>query len=158
MIILLQIYGKQTCCQHCRLQTSYERVRLYYLSSSTKMVFEKICTEEKLESLTQILYLYSKQQRTMILRWLKYGVSAHRIFNKTPVYYTQILAINYNANTTHKRHYKNFGHKPEKEPPLSKRWYSLLIVLAILPFIDYKWQVKQFYSIQIFNIARPLLG
>lgn len=39
----------------------------------------------------------------------------------------------------HKRNYKNFGHKPEKETTLSKVYYSVLLIMFIIPTLNYKW-------------------
>lgn len=41
------------------------------------------------------------------------------------------------------RHYKNFGHKDEKESTKTKIWYSVLVVLAAIPLIDFRWLVPK---------------
>lgn len=51
-----------------------------------------------------------------------------------------ILALKVEQNYhNHKRNYKNFGHKPDKEPTFSKLYYTFIALMFILPSVNYKW-------------------
>ncbi|CAH1963751.1 unnamed protein product [Acanthoscelides obtectus] len=50
-------------------------------------------------------------------------------------------------NNEQKRYYKNFGHKADKAPMVSKIWFTLLTVLFIAPTINYKW-IKDCLSVR----------
>nr|CAH7715673.1 unnamed protein product [Callosobruchus chinensis] len=59
-----------------------------------------------------------------------------------PVVKNRPMYICLNSHTydyKQKRYYKNFGHKDEKEPTVSKMWYTLLGVLFVLPAFNYEW-------------------
>ncbi|XP_018578202.1 calcium uptake protein 1 homolog, mitochondrial isoform X3 [Anoplophora glabripennis] len=81
------------------------------------------------------------------LKITRLGIIGTRYYSSTLKNVPSVLALKVQSNYDHKRSYKNFGHKPEKEPLVSKLWYSFLLVMFILPSINYKW-VKQLISVK----------
>lgn len=60
---------------------------------------------------------------------------------------TAIISSNYRYNNINqKRFYKNFGHKPKKEPLISRIWYCFMAVIFFSPLIDFKWYVQKYVS------------
>ena len=41
-----------------------------------------------------------------------------------------------------KRHYKNFGHKPDKVALFTKIWYSAIFAGLLFSVVDYRWYVE----------------
>lgn len=80
----------------------------------------------------------------MFLKTLKLGVIASRLYTYRISHFRPLLTLQYNQNYNYKyyeqkRNYKNFGHKPDPAPRHTKYWYSVLVVLFILPWFDYNW-------------------
>ncbi|CAG9854723.1 unnamed protein product [Phyllotreta striolata] len=65
----------------------------------------------------------------------------HRFHNKLI-----IVPIN-DFKYDQKRYYKDFGHKREKEPMASKLWYSFLLIMFIIPVVDWDW-VRKVWSVK----------
>ncbi|XP_031343419.1 calcium uptake protein 1 homolog, mitochondrial isoform X2 [Photinus pyralis] len=77
----------------------------------------------------------------MFLHTLKYGIACARILPSRVVYNRPVLILQCQNSRYYEssRNYKNFGHKEEKVPKFSKYYHSALVILFILPCINYKW-------------------
>ncbi|KAJ8955566.1 hypothetical protein NQ318_001396 [Aromia moschata] len=74
------------------------------------------------------------------LRIIRVGLIGTRYYSTAFRNTPRVLPLKFTQyNYDNKRHYKNFGHKPDKDPTITKVWCSFLLVMFILPFIDYKW-------------------
>lgn len=84
----------------------------------------------------------------MFLRTLRYGsIVSRRLLSSKLSYNRPLLILQYQNNGYYesKRNYKNFGHKYEKVPTFTKYWYSTLVILFILPWINYKWFASKIF-------------
>lgn len=85
----------------------------------------------------------------MFSRVVRFGVRANNLYSppnycflKTTNYFKLNPVIHNDTNLTiQNRSYKNFGHKPPKVSRFTKVWYSFILVMLILPTIDYRWYV-----------------
>ncbi|KAF5299378.1 hypothetical protein FQR65_LT09419 [Abscondita terminalis] len=70
------------------------------------------------------------------------GLAVFRLrFAKIPKYsYCRPLLTNLQiSHNSDKRDYKNFGHKYEPAPTFTKVWYTVLLILFIVPWVDWRW-------------------
>ncbi|RZC31786.1 calcium uptake protein 1 -like, mitochondrial [Asbolus verrucosus] len=82
----------------------------------------------------------------MFTRIVQLGVRANRLYIHPAKYLKPAPILQCKINDTgQKRHYKNFGHKPEKTPLLTKFWYSFILICIIIPTIDYRWVRRNFF-------------
>lgn len=61
-----------------------------------------------------------------------------RLYANKYTYSPAILTFQPNTNNHQWRTHKNFGHKQEKTPLVSKIWYTFLIVAIIAGNLNYK--------------------
>ncbi|KAJ8920697.1 hypothetical protein NQ315_004836 [Exocentrus adspersus] len=74
------------------------------------------------------------------LKIIRLGIIGTR-YHATTYSFTpsSVLILKYKQNQDSRRNYKNFGHKSEKEPRVSKLYFSILGVMFLIPCFDYKW-------------------
>lgn len=78
----------------------------------------------------------------MFLRLLKASININRAYSTKLIPHRAIVNSHqifvYNSSEQ-RRYYKNFGHKPLKEPWITRLWYGVLITAFIGSVLDYKW-------------------
>lgn len=75
----------------------------------------------------------------MLARFVKLSAQINVYRSVTKLHPVSTVSV---LNNTHQRRdYKNFGHKPEPVPKITRYWYTFLLLGFILPTINYKWYV-----------------
>lgn len=78
----------------------------------------------------------------MMLSVIKLATSVNRLHSTKLLHHRTLPAIqyiNYEHHKNQQRSYKNFGHKAESSPLISKVWYTVLGTGFVLAILDYKW-------------------
>ncbi|XP_060517895.1 calcium uptake protein 1 homolog, mitochondrial isoform X3 [Cylas formicarius] len=79
------------------------------------------------------------------LRFIKCTTRTNGYLYQTVV--RNVPSLTSKTNQEQRRHYKNFGHKEEPTPTLSKLWYSFLGIVFTASLIDYRW-VSRYFSVK----------
>lgn len=77
-----------------------------------------------------------------MLSLVRLAASVNRLHSTKLLHHRTLPAIhnvNYEQHKHQQRSYKNFGHKAETSPLISKVWYTVLGIGFIIPLLDYKW-------------------
>lgn len=82
--------------------------------------------------------LLRNTERLKTVNGLRYSsILSYPSRNKPHMMVIQFTDNDYNYRQ--KRHYKNFGHKPENETNFQKVFYMTLTIMGVGFLIDYRW-------------------
>lgn len=73
--------------------------------------------------------------RALTISTLASKIHTNHNFLRTSVLTLQIANKKYDYKQ--KRYYKNFGHKPDKVPLVTKLWYTFVLCGVIFPALNY---------------------